>query len=265
MIGEALKGIGLDFPGWLALFLQLVGQGKKPAEAAKEVAAQRLPNMFGIGRADEQLFEAIRQLVPTTPINKRHFIDLVTGKMKDYEENIFRLTVAGMPCGKELTDKPVKNPAKGAPATSKETVSWEFVPGKDLRGKYLEDIADEVSHHIAARKTEKEAAALVVKGMRSRRLITRSPAAQKAYELWVETTKWVKIEILDFFGVESFDKITPDMVAALINKLANEVPTRPEINKNSGFWRYTIDHNPIIAGILIVGTIVLAVAFYAIA
>ncbi len=232
-MAELLKDLG-DFPGWIALFLELMGKGKSPAEAAKGVIVQRLPNAFGIGRTDEQLFESIRQLLS---VPKRRLIDLVVGEMRDYEEDIFRLTVAGMSCGSEFVDKPVKNPAKGAPTTTKETVSWELTV-KDLRVKYLEDIADEVTHLVVA-GNEKLAAKQVVKAMRSRRLITRSPAARKAYKLWVSTTKWVEMEILDFFGVKSFKEITPDMVANEIDALAEKIP----VAKNGrGFPGYLKRH-----------------------
>jgi len=259
MAHDILGDIIGDSAGWLALFLQLVGQGKKPADAAKEVTAQRLPNMFGIGRADEQLYESIRQLVSA---DKRHFVDLVTGAMHDYEENIFRLTLAGMPYGNELADKSVTD-SKGKTATSKEVKSWEFTE-KDLRVKYLTDIADEV---IKAATTLGEQAAVtrVVTDMRARRLITRSPAAQKAYELWVDTTAWIKMEILDFFGVGNFDEITPDMVAGCIDTLAQQVPNRPIADMNLGFWRSAFRRHWFLAGVLVLGIIFLAWKFYAIA
>lgn len=272
MINELLKDIGGDFPGWLALFLELTRQGKKPAEAAKMATTQRLPNMFGIGRTDEQLFESIRQLVPVVPADKRCLIDLVIGKMEDYEESIFRLTVSGMSCGSELVDKPVKNPAKGAPATTKESVSWELTK-EDLRVKYLEDIADEVSRGVTGTVNEQASAALVVANMRARRLITRSPAAQKAYELWVDATKWVKANVLEFFGVESLGDITlvkvakalnvrADQVAGYVNTLAEKVTERPVADMNLGFWRHTFRYHQIQACILIVG-IILTIAFFA--
>ena len=241
-----------DIPGLLALFLEIserFGKGKPAIEAFKEVAKQRLPNMFGIGRADEQLFEAIRQLL-TPP--KRHLVDLVIGNMKDYEENIFRVTITGMPCGGELTDKPMKNPAKGAPATTKEAVSWEFT-AKDLRVKYLEDIADEVAH-LAASSNEKLAAKQVVKAMRSRHLITHSAAAKKAFKLWADTTKWTKKEILDLFGVDSFSDITPDMITEKINLMVPECK-----NLNHGWWRWMFG-NHLIATLVVIVVIVVAVA-----
>jgi hypothetical protein len=270
MVNEILKDIGGDFPGWLALFLELTRQGKKPVEAAKMATTQRLPNMFGIGRTDEQLFESIRQLVPA---DKRPLVDIVIGKMEDYEESIFRLTVSGMSCGSELVDKPVKDPAKGAPATTKESVSWEFT-AKDLRVKYLGDIADEVSHGVTEKCDKQASAALVVESMRSRRLITRSPSAQKAYELWVDATKWIKENVLELFGVDSLGDITltkvakalnvrADQVAGYVNMLADKVQDRPVADMNLGFWRHTFRYYWIQASVLILG-IILTIAFFAI-
>lgn len=269
MINELLKDIGGDFPGWLALFLELTRQGKKPAEAAKMATMQRLPNMFGIGRTDEQLFESIRQLVQ---VPKRHLIDVVIGEMKDYEEDIFRLTVTGMSCGSELVDKPVKNPPKGAPATTKETVSWEFTPN-DLRVAYLNDIAEEVLRGVTEKCNEQASAAIVVGSMRSRRLITRSPSAQKAYDLWVDATKWVRTNVLELFDADSLADITlakvaevlnvtADQVADYINTLAEKVTDRPVADMNLGFWRHTFRHHQVQACILIAG-IILTIAFFA--
>ena len=258
-MNDLLNDIG-DFPGWIALFLELIRGGKSPSEAAKGVVAQRLPNMFGIGRTDEQLFESIRQLVTSA---KRRLIDLVVGEMRDYEESIFRITVAGMPCGSELVDDLVKNPQKGQPATTKKTVSWELTT-KDLRVKYLEDIADEVAH-LAATSDEKLAAKQVVKAMRSRRLITRSPAARRAYKLWVSTTAWVEMEILDFFDVDSFKEITLDMVAGLLEKVALRIPERTDADLNHGFWQSTFRRHPALARILVVGTAIMATWFFCIA
>lgn len=218
MINELLKDVIGDFPGWLALFLQLVGKGEAPHVAAVEVAKQRLPNIFGFGRADEQIFESIRQLM--MPAEKRRLIDLVMGEMKDYEENLFRLTVAGINCGSEITEEPVKNPPKGTPTTTKKTVSWDSTP-KDLRVKYLEDIADEVIR-LSGELGEEFAAALVVAGMRSRRLITRNPS-------WEKATKWIETNVLEFFDIESFDELTEDVMATRLNmKVEDLVQRYPE-------------------------------------
>ncbi len=223
---DILKDTG-GLTGWLTLFLQLVGSGKSPAEAATEITKQRLPKMFGIGREDERLFETIRQLL--TP-KARHLVDLVVGEMKDYEANIFRLTVTGMPCGNEIVNKPIGKQRDGQPpVTTKVTMSWEFTVN-DLRVKYLEDIADEVSKIVDAGVGEKMAARKVVRAMRSRRLITRHPAAQKAYELWTEMTKWVKANILDFFGVESFNELTDTVMSAKLTKNLEElVRNHPDV------------------------------------
>lgn len=183
------------------------GPAPKLGEIAKGVTMQRLPKMFGIGRDDEQIFESLRQLVGAP---KRHFVDLLLGEMHDYEADIFRLTVAGMPNGSEVVGD--------------KTISWEFTT-KDLRVHYLVDLADEV----VARDVglgEQVAASLVIAEMRSRRLITRSPSAQKAYELWGEATDWVKMNVLDFFGVKSFDEIRDDTVAMRIALSVDEIVCR---------------------------------------
>lgn len=245
-----------DVSGILALFLEVserLGRGSPAIAAFTEVMKQRMPNKFGFGWEDERLFETIRQLL--TPPPKRDLIDLVIGNMKDYEENIFRITVTGMPCGSELNDDPVKNPVKGAPTTTKKVVSWEFTE-KDLRVKYLVDIADEVAHR-ATSSDNNTAAKEVVEAMRARRLITRSPSAQKAYELWIETTKWAKMEILDLFGVDSFNRITWDMVAEKINLVASKIPERK--NLNPGWWRWMFQ-NHLIATIVVIIVIAVAIA-----
>ncbi len=214
MIRELLKDTG-GLTGWTTLFLQLVGLGNSPAEAAREVAKQRLPKMFGMGRVDEQLFETIRQLL--TP-KARHLVDLVVGEMKDYEADIFRLTVTGMPCGNEIVNKPIGKQRDGQPpVTTKVTMSWEFTVN-DLRVKYLEDIADEVSKIVDAGVGEKMAARKVVRAMRSRRLITRHPAAQKAYELWMEVTVWTKA------NVERLVLDHPDVLSLREGKIQVKVP-----------------------------------------
>jgi len=214
-IGDLLGGVALwnDF--------QKARKGGETEKAA-EIIRQRLPNIFGFGRADEQLFESLRQLMQP---NEKRFIDLVVGKMRDYEAGIFRLTITGMSCGSEVVKKTVNNPKKGQPTETKETLSWELTE-KDLRVKYLSDIAGEVSRLVATGDTEKAAAASVVKAMRKRRLITRSPAAQKAYELWVDATEWVKKNVLDFFGVQNFGEITDTLVAEKINRVADKVPVQ---------------------------------------
>ena len=250
----------LDIPAWVALFLELTRMGKKPGEAVHGVAQaaqQRLPNALGIGRADEQLFESLRQLLSPA---KRRLVDLVIGAMKDYEEDIFRLTVAGMSCGSEVVDKPVKNPAKGAPTTTKEAVSWEFT-AKDLRVKYLEDIADEASHQMAGGRDASGAATLVVEGMRARRLITRSPIAQKVHDREAETLALVKKEVIDFFGVKSLDEITPRLAARYINLLARKVPYRRPADMNIGFWRSSFRNNPKLTMFLVTISILMAAIF----
>lgn len=255
-MAESKSFIG-DVPGLLALFLEVserLGKNSPAIAAFTEVMKQRMPNMFGIGRADEQLFESIRQLVPKS---KRVFLDLVISNMRDYEEKIFRITVTGMSCGSKTIDDPVKNPAKGAPTTTKKTVSWEFTED-DLRVKYLEDIADEVAH-LAASSTEKLAAKQVVKAMRSRRLITRSPAAKKAYELWIKTTKWVEKDILQLFGpeIKSFSDITPEMVTEKINLVASKIPERK--NLNHGWWRWMFEKHLIVT-LVVIAVIAVAIA-----
>lgn len=236
-----------DVPGILALFLQIsehLGKSSPAIAAFTEVAKQRMPNMFGIGRTDEQLFEAIRQLLDA---GKRHFIDFVVGEMKDYEKTIFRLTVTGMSCGNEMVPgTPVKNTVKGGPdIETKRSVSWEFTT-KDLRVKYLDGIADEVAH-LAVSSTEKLAAKQVVEAMRARRLITRSPSAQKAYELWIKTTKWVEKDILQLFGpeIKSFSDITPVMIAEKINLVASEIENR---KAHPGSWKQYVYWKSVLLG-----------------
>lgn len=271
MVKNLLLDILGDFPGWLALLIELMRRGKSPAAAAQMAASQgaataqpapqRLPNTFGIGRTDEQLFEAIRQLMD---VIKRGLVDLVVGKMRDYEVEIFRLTIAGMPCGGETIDDPVRNPQRGQPATVKKSISWEFTRD-DLRVKYLGDIADEVSLKIASGLDEQTAAKKVVADMRARRLITRSPAAQKTYEIWADATKFVKTEILDLFGVKLLKDITPDMVAQQLETLALQIPDRHGGEVSPGFWATTCRHHPVQALFLAGGTIAVVVAFLAIA
>jgi hypothetical protein len=132
-----------------------------------------------------------------------------------------------MPCGKELADKPVKNPAKGAPATTKEPVSWEFT-ANDLRVKYLESIADEVSHRIAERRSEKDAAALVVEDMRSRRLITRSETAKKIHETWSKANKWVEKNIFEFLGLDPATATLDDIDEKLLVKGVQKITAASE-------------------------------------
>ena len=221
MINELLKDVIGDFPGWLALFLQLISGGKKPAEAAREVVKQRLPHMFGIGRMDEQLLESLLQLLT---FKARRLILLLIEQMQDYEADIFRITITGMSCGSEVVDDPVRNPQRGQPATSKKTVSWELTK-KDLRVKYLGDIAREITRRTGD-LGEQVAAMFVVADMRSRRLITRSPAAQKAYELWVEGIEWVRMEVLDFFGIDNFNELTDNVIATKLNLRIEELVQR---------------------------------------
>ncbi|MBI4065848.1 hypothetical protein HY412_01475 [Candidatus Kaiserbacteria bacterium] len=238
---------------------QSAEKGSSVAGAIRDAVSQRLPNLFGIGRVDEQLFESIRMLVKT---DERRLVDLVISTMKDYEADIFRLTVAGMSCGNELADKSVTD-SKGKTTTTKELKSWEFTE-KDLRVKYLTEISNEVSG-ASERLGEQASAALVVTNMRSRRFITRNPAAQKAYELWVDATEWVKTEVLDFFGVESFNKITPSLIAKHINVLARQVPYRRPADVNPGFWRSAFSRHPVYSGTLLLGFIALAWRFYSLA
>lgn len=228
--------------------------------AMREAVSQRLPNLFGIGRADEQLFESIRLLVKS---DERRLVDLVIVEMEDYETDIFRITVAGMSCGSELVDKPVKNPKGGQPVTAKESVSWEFTE-KDLRVKYLTDIANEVLA-TSRRLGEQAAVTLIVTNMRSRRFITRNPAAQKAYDLWTNATEWTKKNVLDFFGVNSFDEITSDMIVAYIEAATLQIPKRTGADMNPGFWRSAFRRHPVYAGILILGIVGMAYEFYKIA
>lgn len=177
---------------------------------------QRLPKMFGFGRTDEQLLESLRQLVSAI---KRRLVDLVIGQMHDYEADIFRLTLTGMPCGSEVVpDKPIKNPKKGEdPIATQKVISWELTVN-DLRVKYLEDIADEVSRR-SGELGEQFAAMLVVEDMRERRLIVRN-------ELWADATEWVKMNVLDFFGVDSFDELTDNVMAAKLETKIEEIVRR---------------------------------------
>src|SRR3989344_2967257 len=146
------------------------GPAMKAGEIARGVVMQRLPKMFGFGLTDERLLESLRQLVSAS---KRSLVDLVISQMRDYEADIFRLTVTGMSCGLEVVpDKPIGNPQKGKdPIATQKVISWEFT-AKDLRVKYLEDIADEVSSR-AEELGLQFAAMLVVEDMRERRLIAR--------------------------------------------------------------------------------------------
>lgn len=177
-IGDALGAVAL----W-----NDIRKAWKGGETGKttEIIHQQLPNFLGLGRKDEQLFEPLRMLMKD---DERRLIDLVIGEMEDYEENIFRLTVTGMPCGNELADKSVTD-SKGKTTTTKEVKSWEFTE-KDLRVKYLMGIANEVSQIARGQGLSgQQAAELVVQGMRKRRLITRSPAVQAAYEFLGDAAK----------------------------------------------------------------------------
>lgn len=248
-----------DIPGFLALFLEIserLGKSSPPMAAFTEVVKQRMPHMFGIGREDEQLYEAIRQMLEPA---EQHLVDLVTGKMKDYEETIFCITVTGMPCGNELDDDLLKNP-KGAPTVTKKVVTWDMTV-KDLRVKYLKGIASEVSRHIANGCTESNAATLVVKDMRARRLITRSPSAQKAHELWAKTVKWVEKDFLQLFDpdVKEISDITPVMIAEKINSLAEKIPERSDAELNTGWWCWMYENHPVIT-FVVIALIALAIA-----
>ncbi len=182
------------------------GEPVKIIEIVKEVVAQKMPAIFGLGYTDERLIESLRQLVPS---DKRRLLDLVLAEMRDYEADIFRQVLTGMPCGSEIVGKPVGK------KTVKETVSWEFTD-KDLRVQYLIGIADEVQANIA--QGERVAAALVVANMRARRVISRNPALQAAHNAWAGATAWVKANILDFLGVNSYAEITDNVLAAWLNR-----------------------------------------------
>ena len=179
-----------------------------------EAVKQRHPHLFGIGREDEAIFETLRQFVPKV---ERAMLDLIYATMRDYEARLFRLTVVAMDCGSEIVDKPVKDPKKGQPETTKETISWESTD-KDLRVKYLQDIADEGIAFVKNGKSPKEAATMVIAMMRARRLVTRSAGAQAAYAAWVGTSEWLTKNITESFGVRELSEITEEMLAQRLNR-----------------------------------------------
>jgi len=226
--------------------------GAKPnvGEAVKTAFAQRMPQMFGIGRGDEQIFEALRQLVDS---NKRGKIDIVMKVMASHEKDIFCLTVAGMPCGGKLEDKPVKDPKKGQPTSTKEKVSWEFTEN-DLRVKYLNDVADEVINVGG----DEKAARKVVKAMRDRDLITRNEYAQKIYDVWARASNWAWKNLCQFFGVKNLDEITEKKLTAGIKKAKAWLESK-RIRKNA---EYSVRHekrNKILAGIWMFVAVIAAI------
>jgi hypothetical protein len=224
MIHEAVTDILGDFPGWLALFIQAMSQGKKPVEAAKEVARQRMPKAFGFGREDERIMESLRHLLSS---DSRKLIDLVISKMRDYEATIFRLTVTGMPCGGEAVNKPVANPKKGEPSSVKEYVSWEFMKDMDLRVKFLNELADEVRDDMLHRDLTADAAVTaVVDRMRARRLITRSKASETVYRVWGEVTSGIENTLLSHFGVKEFAELRDGRVAVVLRKDVERLAAR---------------------------------------
>jgi hypothetical protein len=247
MIAQILEEALGDAPGWVALFMQIMKRvGSKPADAAtkvveEKVLKQEMPNAFGFGLKDERMLESLRQLLP--PV-KRHYVDLVIAHMRDYEERIFRLILTGMPAGKYVEQVPVKkppkeksedsktekSPAKSPPkeepvATTTKETSWEFTP-KDLRVKYLEDIADEVNAAVKLGMSDTEAATEVVEGMRARRLITRSKSAQWAVDLWVTASEWTEGNILHFFDVEHFSDLTDKVMEPKLLEYVNSFAGR---------------------------------------
>lgn len=261
-----------EIVGWLGTGLsayfaakakQAADRGPSAGEAVGGVLKQRLPQMFGFNRADEQMFESVRQLVP---MDKRWYLDVLIDEMRDYEADIFRLTVAGMPCGNKLVDKPVKNPSKGGPAMTKESISLEFTD-EDLRVKYLVDIADEVSRSsgvlLINSDDVRNQARGVVKAMRARRLITRNPAAKKAYETWLAAVKWTKKNLCQFFEVDNLDEITEDMIARRIGGLATAIPQKK--NRGQGFWSWLFERGDVcffrFRGFKRFGAIVIFLAF----
>lgn len=194
------------------------GAQAKLGDAAKDVLKQRLPKMFGIGRADEQMFESLRQLV--TDKAKRHYIDLVVDAMEDYEAGIWRLTVTGMDCGKKVVKKPVRNRQKGQPKMIEEIQSFEFT-SEDLRVKYLLEVADEVAHNLPHCKGDELAAsAAVVLSMRARRLITRDPLLQQAIDLLAddETAKRINAQ------TEKLVRAHPETLAVVGGEVTAQVP-----------------------------------------
>lgn len=224
---------------------QSAEKGTSVTGTVREVVIQRLPKMFGFGRTDEQLFETLRQLLDA---DNRRIIDVVLDSMQDFEVDIFRLTVTGISCGSELSDK-------------KEIISWEFT-AKDLRVEYLKNIAEEVSR-IGG--NEQIAATQVVKRMRSRRLIVRNEAAEKALELWADATEWVRGKILAHFKVSNLGEITPEMigvdVAGRINLLTSKIHDRRPVDVNIGFWRGNYRRYPFQTVGLAIGTVAVSIWF----
>lgn len=214
-----------DIPGFLALMLNLMKQGGKSiSEATVEALKQRHPNILGIGREDEAIFEGLRLFLEDV---ERAMLDFVLSKMKGFEQRIFRLTVTAMSCGSEFVEKPAKDPEKGQPTKTREKVLWENT-AEDLRVKYLRDIAKEGLGLVAGGATREAAATVVVERMRARRLITREldPVAKAALAAWASLTAWLQQNVIDLFGVQELSQITVTMVAQKLGELDGRLAAR---------------------------------------
>ncbi len=232
-----------ELPGLMALFLDLSRQGKRSTEAAVEAVKQKHPHLFGIGREDEAIFETLREHLRD---HEREMLDCILGKMREHEQTIFRLMICAMDCGAEIVEKPIKNAKRGQPQSEKEKILWQST-SKDLRLKYLRQVTGEAIALVANGITQENAAERIVERMRARRLITRSAGEEAALVLWAKLTAYVRHNILELFGVQSFVEITPKMLAkrmkqadACVAEALNRKATEMLLN-NPEVFRFNAD------------------------
>jgi hypothetical protein len=206
-----------------------------------------------LSKVDEGMWAAfIGPLSPPQKLALTHVEKLLT---RFHEKESFRYTVVNMPVATILTE--VSDPSDKKKMIKKVIKGPEY-GGEDNRVIFLKEIADLVDDPKWGDKKVRDM-------LRTHQLATENKIAKHALQFWKKSTKWAEKNILELFGVNSFEEITLHHVAVQINLLALEVPYpyRRGAQVNQGFWWGNFRHHPVQTFGLAIGIIVVSVWFIA--
>lgn len=184
-----------------------------------------------VSKVDESMWLSL--ITPLNEKQKKAITRLLEVLDRFRERDSFRLTLVNAPVATTIIEELDKTDKTGKKKIKKVVKVGEY-SNKDTRVIFLKEIAKLVDDPDWGPEAVRDM-------LRTHELATESEIAKHALELWKRFLSWMHEVVLEIFGVDNLDKITPDMItratAGYTNVLARHVPYRRPADMNIGFWR----------------------------